>query len=215
MTINAIKRRSDPVAPKINPGTNWTDIEINGVKPKDMSFGWVLAETRIWIWSHWWGNEVRGFRTKGGAQDLETNSRKFTVDVEPNDDKAASHGYTDDEWTVRAKKSTSRLKIDAIKVHLAINQANHENHQNRPKTAFKLLNIIVVMLNNPKIQQKSLFSFDSSTLVITLRFLGICDDHGCSKSQADVMALVVFNNIISILIIWIMLIVERLSLSSG
>lgn len=170
MTINAIKRRSDPVAPKINPGTNWTDIEINGVKPKDMSFGWVLAETRIWIWSHWWGNEVRGFRTKGGAQDLETNSRKFTVDVEPNDDKAASHGYTDDEWTVRAKNSTSMLNIDAIKVHLAINQANHENHQNRPKTAFKLLNIIVVMLNYLKIQQKSLFSFDSSTLVITLRF---------------------------------------------
>ena len=39
MTINAIKRRSYPVTPKINPGTNWTDIEINGVKPKDMSFG--------------------------------------------------------------------------------------------------------------------------------------------------------------------------------
>ena len=43
-------------------------------------------------------------------------------------------------------------------------------HANRPKTAFKLLNIIVVMLNYRKIQQKSLFSFDSSTLVITLRF---------------------------------------------
>ena len=107
------------------------------------------------------------------------------------------------------------LNVDAIKVHLAINQANHENHQNRPKTAFKLLNIIVVMLNYPKIQQKSLFSFDSSTLVIKLRFLGICDDHDCSKSQADVMALVVFNNMFSILIIWIMLMVERLSLSSG
>ena len=113
------------------------------------------------------------------------------------------------------KKIDTLLNIDAIKVHLVTNQANHENHQNHPKIGFKLLNIIVVMLNYPKIQQKSLFSFDSSTLVITLRFLGICDDHGCSKSQADVMALVVFNNIISILIIWIMLIVERLSLSSG
>ena len=39
MTIYAIKRRSYPVAPKINPATNRTDIEINGVKPKDMSFG--------------------------------------------------------------------------------------------------------------------------------------------------------------------------------
>lgn len=107
------------------------------------------------------------------------------------------------------------LNVDAIKVHLAINQANHENHQNHPKIGFKILNIIVVMLNYLKIQQNSLFSFDSSTSVIKLRFLGICDDDDYSKSQADVMALVVFNNMFSILIIWIMLIVERLSLSSG
>ena len=215
MTINAIKRRSDPVAPKINPGTNWTDIEINGVKPKDMSFGWVLAETRIWIWSHWWRTERRS-----ASEPNEVHRMSKPI--------AAKYRGRWAEWwqccksrlhaqrmNGSRKKIDTLLNIDAIKVHLVTNQANHENHQNHPKIGFKLLNIIVVMLNYPKIQQKSLFSFDSSTLVITLRFLGICDDHGCSKSQADVMALVVFNNIISILIIWIMLIVERLSLSSG
>lgn len=209
MTINAIKRRSDPVAPKINPGTNWTDIEINGVKPKDMSFGWVLAETRIWIWSHWWRNEVRGFRTKGGALDVETNCCKVPRTL------AASHNDKPRGTNGSRKKFDINVENWRHKSPFGDQSSQSWNHQNRPKTAFKLLNIIVVMLNYPKIQQKSLFSFDSSTLVITLRFLGICDDHGCSKSQADVMALVVFNNIISILIIWIMLIVERLSLSSG
>lgn len=66
------------------------------------------------------------------------------------------------------KNLDGMLDVDASKVHLVTNQANHENHQNHPKIGFKLLNIIVVMLNYPKIQQ---FSFDSSTLLIKRRFL--------------------------------------------
>ena len=38
-----------------------------------------------------------------------------------------------EERTDRAKNSTSMLKIDAIKVHLAINQANHETIKIVPK----------------------------------------------------------------------------------
>ena len=69
------------------------------------------------------------FRTKRGAQDVETNSRKLSVDVESNDDKAASHDYTHNErMNGSRKKIDAMLNIDAIKVHLATNQANHENH---------------------------------------------------------------------------------------
>ena len=50
-------------------------------------------------------NDVRGFRTKRGALDVETKSRKVTEDVEPNEDKASIHDYKPRRINVSRKKN--------------------------------------------------------------------------------------------------------------